>query len=45
VDGRRDEVVRTAAGAGLITSEIRRLTGVARGALDRVLGAGGGGRA
>jgi len=44
VDGRRDEVVRTAAEAGLIKSEIHRLTGIARSTLDRILGAGGGGR-
>jgi hypothetical protein len=44
VDGRRDEVVRTAAKAGPITSEIHRLAGVARRTLDRILGTGGGGR-
>ena len=44
VDDRRDEAVRTAAEAGLTKSEIRRLTGVARGALDRILGTGGGGQ-
>ena len=42
VDGRRDEVVRTAAEAGLIKSEIHRLTGIARSTLDRILGTGGG---
>jgi hypothetical protein len=44
VDGWRDEVVRTAAQAGLIKSEIHRLAGIARSTLDRILGAGGGGR-
>jgi hypothetical protein len=44
VDGRRDEVVRTAAEAGLIKSEIHRLTGIARSTLDRILGTGGGGQ-
>ena len=44
VDGRRDEVVRTAAEAGLIKSEIHRLTGIARSTLDRILGTGGGDR-
>jgi hypothetical protein len=42
VDGRRDEVIRTAAEAGLIKSEIHRLTGIARSTLDRILGTGGG---
>jgi hypothetical protein len=37
-------VVRTAAEAGLIKSEIPRLAGIARSALDRILGAGGGGQ-
>jgi hypothetical protein len=40
VDGGRDEVVRTAAEAGLITSEIRRLAGIARRTLDRIPGTG-----
>ena len=44
VDGRRDEVVRTAAEAGLIKSEIHRLTGIARSTLDRILGTGEGDR-
>jgi hypothetical protein len=44
VHGRRDEVVRTAAEAGLIKSEIHRLTGIARSTLDRILGTGGGDR-
>jgi hypothetical protein len=44
VDGRRDEVVRAAAEAGLTKSEIHRLAGVARSALDRILGAGGAGQ-
>ena len=44
VDGRRDEVVRTAAEAGQIKSEIRRLAGIARRTLGRIPGAGGGGR-
>jgi hypothetical protein len=44
VDGRGDQVVRTAADAGLIKSGIGRLAGVARSALDRILGPGGGGR-
>jgi hypothetical protein len=44
VDGRGDEVVRTAADAGLIKSEIRRLAGIARRTLGRILGTGGGGR-
>jgi hypothetical protein len=44
VDGRGDEVVQAAAGAGLIESGIRRLAGIARSALDRILGTGGGGR-
>ena len=44
VDGRRDEVVRAAAEAGLIKSEIRRLTGIARSTLGSILGTGGGGR-
>jgi len=44
VHGRRIEVVRTAAEAGLIKSGIRRLAGIARSALDRILGTGGGGR-
>ena len=44
VDGRRGEVVRTAAEAGRIKSEIRRLAGIARSALGRILGTGGGGR-
>jgi hypothetical protein len=42
VHGRGDEVVRTAAGAGLITSEIGRLAGIARRTLDRILGTLGG---
>ena len=42
VDGRRDEVVRTAAEAGLTKSQIHRLTGVARSTLDRILGTGEG---
>ena len=44
VHGRADEVARTAAGAGLIKSEIHRLTGIARSTLDRILGTGGGDR-
>ena len=44
VDGRRDEVVRAAAGAGLVKSGIRRLAGTARRTLGSILGAGGGGR-
>ena len=44
VHGRGDEVVRTAAEAGLIKSEIHRLAGLARRTLDRILGAGGGGQ-
>ena len=44
VHGRRVQVVRTAAEAGLIKSEIRRLAGIARRTLDRILGAGGGGQ-
>ena len=39
VDSRRDEVIRTAAEAGLTKSEIHRLTGIARSTLDRILGA------
>jgi len=35
---------RTAAEAGLIKSEIHRLTGIARRTLDRIPGIGGGGR-
>ena len=35
---------RTAAEAGLIKSEIHRLTGIARSTLDRILGTGAGGR-
>jgi hypothetical protein len=37
-------VVRAAAEAGLIRSEIRRLAGITRNTLGRILGAGGGGR-
>ena len=37
VDGRRDEVVRTAAEAGLIKSEIHRLTGIARSTIDHIV--------
>jgi hypothetical protein len=44
VAGRGDEVVRTAAEAGPITSEIHRLAGIARSTLDRILGTGGGGQ-
>jgi hypothetical protein len=44
VDGRRDEVVRAAAEAGLIKSGIRRLAGIARSTLDRILGTGAGGQ-
>jgi hypothetical protein len=44
VHGRGDEVVRTAAEAGLIKSGIRRLADIARRTLDRILGTGGGGR-
>jgi len=43
VDGRRDEVVRAAAEAGLIKSGIRRLAGIAQDP-GRIPGAGGGGR-
>jgi hypothetical protein len=44
VDGRADEVVRAAAGAGPVTSGIGRLAGIARTTLGRILGTGGGGR-
>ena len=44
VHGRRVQVVRTAAEAGLIKSEIHRLAGLARRTLDRFLGTGGGGQ-
>ena len=44
VHGRGDEVVRAAAEAGPIRSGIRRLAGMARSALDRILGTGGGGQ-
>jgi hypothetical protein len=44
VAGRRDEVVRTAAEAGLTKSQIHRLTGIARSTLDRILGTGEGDR-
>jgi hypothetical protein len=44
VDGRRDEVVRAAVGAGLIRSGIRRLAGFARSTFDRILGTERGGR-
>ena len=44
VDGRRDEVVRTAAEAGLIKPETRPLAGLARSTLGRIPGTGGGGR-
>jgi hypothetical protein len=44
VDGRREGVVRAAAGAGLITSGIGRLAGIARSTLGRIPGSGGGGR-
>jgi hypothetical protein len=44
VHGRRVQVVRTAAEAGLIKSEIHRLAGLARRTLDRILGTGGGGQ-
>ena len=44
VDGRRDGVVRTAAEAGLITSGIGRLAGIARSTLGPIPGTGGGGR-
>jgi hypothetical protein len=44
VDGRRDEVVRIAAEAGLIKSGIHRLAGIARSTLDRILGTGEGGQ-
>jgi hypothetical protein len=37
-------VVRTAAEAGLIKSEIHRLAGIARSTLDRIFSAGGGSR-
>ena len=40
VHGRRVQVVRTAAEAGLIKSEIHRLAGLARRTLDRIPGRG-----
>jgi hypothetical protein len=43
VNGRRDEVARTVTEAGLIKSQIHRLTGITRSTLDRILGTGGGG--
>ena len=43
-DGRRDQVVRAAAGAGRIRSQIRRLAGLARSTLGRIPGTGAGGR-
>ena len=38
VGSRRDEVVRAAVDAGLSKSEVHRLTGMARTAIDRIAG-------
>jgi hypothetical protein len=37
-DGRRDEVVRPALGAGLSKSEVHQLAGMARTTIDRIAG-------
>jgi hypothetical protein len=39
VAGRRDDVVRAAVTAGLSKSEVRRLTGIARTTIDRIVSA------
>ena len=44
VDGSGDKAVRAVAGAGLITSGIGRLAGIARSTLGPIPGTGGGGR-
>ena len=44
VDGSGDKAVRAVAGAGLITSGIGRLAGIARSTLGPIPGTGGGGQ-